>query len=154
MRAAVVVAAVLLGFAVPAVAQTSGPLDWRRSDLGAHVPAAIGLSGETAAIRHATIVARAREERPLAGSLTETFRGMVFRTEIKCDERLWRILSASYYSADYALVRQDGDVPWAPLVRETPLHAAVTDVCDEGHAGPAELTTDDVVAVQRWLDGS
>lgn len=153
MRAAVVVAAVLFGSASPVVAQTSGPLDWRRSDLAPHVPAATGLSGETGAIRHATIVARAREERPLAGSLTETFRGMVFRTEIKCDERRWRILSASYYSADYALIREDGVVPWAALVRETPLHAAVTDVCDGGHAGPVTLTTDDVVAVQRWLDG-
>lgn len=136
----------------PTAAQDAKPSEWRRSDLAPHVPAAIGFTTDSDGVRYATIVARAREDRPLPGS-SQTFRGMVFRTEIRCDDRRWRILGGAYHATDYSLVLETPEVAWAPLVRQTPLHAAVTDVCEGGHTGPVDLTTDDTVAVQRWLVG-
>lgn len=152
MKSAASIAIAVLISAGHAAAQTSPPLDWRRSDLAPNVPAATGFTSEVDGANYATIVARSQEDRPLPAS-SQMFRGMVFRTEIRCSERRWRILGASYYSKDYALVLESPEVAWAPLVRETPLHSAVTDVCDGGHTGPVGLKTDDPVTVQRWLDG-
>jgi hypothetical protein len=131
----------------------SEPSEWRRSDLGPQAPAATAFTGETDGIRHATVVIRTKGDRTLPDGSGRHYRGVVIRTEIRCGDRMWRILSMTYHGADYAAFERMGEIAEAPLVRETPLHSAITDVCDGGHAGPIGLTTEDPVAVQRWLDG-
>lgn len=111
---------------------------------------ATAFTAEVDGIRRATVVVRAPVDRT---SEVGTFRGLVFQTEIRCQPRIWKITGAVYYAADYSVVSRQGEVPEAPLVRQTPLHAAIADVCDGGHSAPVALTTDDLVEVQRWLDG-
>lgn len=149
MKFAILVAVVSLT-AGTASAQTSGPLEWRRTDMSSDTPGATAFTAEVDGIRRAVVAIRAPVDRT---SQAGTFRGVVFQTEVRCQERRWRITGITYYAADYSVVSQTGAVPEAPLARETPLHVAVTDVCDGGHMGPVGLTTDDPVQVQRWLDG-
>lgn len=150
MFAAILLAAV--AFSPPeAVGQTvPEPMEWRRTDMTPDVLGATSFTDETNGVRRAIVVLRSRVDRLADG---ETFRSIVFETEIRCAERRWRLTSAAYYAADYSLVSRVGEVPDAPLVRETPLHAAIADVCDGGHVGPVGLVTDDPIKVQRWLDG-
>ena len=142
-----IAAMLIAGTASP---QASAPLEWRRTDLSSDTPGATAFTAEVNGMRRVIVVARAPIDRPAAAG---PFRGMVFRTEVRCGERLWRIASVTYYAADYSVVSEVGEIPEAPLVRETPLHSAITDVCDGGHTGAIELTTDNPVEVQRWLDG-
>ena len=149
MKFAVLSAAASL-VAGTAMAQATAPLEWRLTDMSPDTPAATAFTAEMGGIRRATVVIRARVDRR---SQAGVFRGAVFQTEVRCQERLWRITSITYHAADYSVVSQTGEAPEAPLVRETPLHSAITDVCDGGHIGPVGLTADDPTEVQRWLDG-
>lgn len=149
MKFAILFAAASLA-AGTAMAQATGPLEWRRTDMSSDTFGATGFTAEVDGIRRVAVVVRAPADRT---SQAGTFRGVVFQTEVRCQERRWRITGITYYAADYSVVSQIGAVPEAPLIRETPLHAAITDVCDGGHTGPIGLTTDDPVEVQRWLDG-
>ncbi len=144
------IAALLAAVMVAVVPPQEGPSEWRRTDMSADTPGATGFTPEVDGVRRATVVIRAPVDRVSASGV---FRGVVFQTEVRCAQRMWRITSVTYYAADYSVVREVGAVPEAPLVRETPLHSAVTDVCDGGHTGPVGLTFEDPVAVQRWLAG-
>jgi hypothetical protein len=132
-------------------AQAIDELEFYRADWNAEVPAVIGFTAETDGSRRAVVVARSRVDRPLDEG--GTFRGIVMRAEVRCSERSWRIVDMTRYDANYAAVSGMKDAAWAPLVRETPLHASIADVCDGGHLVPAGLRSDDPVEVQRWLDG-
>lgn len=133
-----------------AAAQSFGLLDFRRSDWSSEVPAVIGVTDGAGGVRQAVIIARSPVDRPMDGG--GTFRGMVIRTEIECQDRRWRIIDMTRYDRDYAAVDGLGAAAWAPLVRETPLHASIADVCDGGHDGPVGISSSDPVAVQEWLD--
>jgi hypothetical protein len=146
-----IIAASMLAAGAPPPVQAAAPSEWRRTEMAPGVFAATAFTGEVDGVRRVTIVMRSREDREMQGT-GMLFRGIVFENEVRCAERMWRITTGTHYAASYAVVHRITDVPEAPLVRETPLHAAVTDVCDGGHTGPVALTTSDVVEVQRWLD--
>lgn len=117
--------------------------------MSADTPAATAFSPAEDGTHAATVVIRAPVNRM---SPNGQFRGVAIHAEIWCDLRIWRIVNSTYYAADYAVLHESGPIPEAPLVRETPLHSAITDVCDGGHTGPVGLVSEDVVEVQRWLD--
>lgn len=150
MFVAILLATVAFSSPAAALQTVSAPMEWRRSDMTADVFGATAFTDEVNGVRRATVVMRSRVDRSTG---EETFRSLVLKTEVRCAERRWRITSAYYYAADYSLVSQMGEVPDSPLVRETPLHAAISDVCDGGHVGPVGLVTDDPIEVQRWLAG-
>ena len=153
MRSLLAATAVVFAFAAaPAQAQNSPTLDWRRADWAPDVPAAIGFTAQKDGVIEAVIVARGRVDRPLPTG-GGSFRGTVIDTEIRCADRMWRIVEVLHHDRDYVQVAQLPDFAWAPLIRETPLHASITDVCDGGHDGPVGLKSGDVVEVQKWLDG-
>ena len=126
------------------------PLDWRRTDMSADTFGATAFTPEVDGVHRVIVVVRAPVDR---SSASGAYRSLVMEAEVRCGERLWQIMAMTYYAADYSIVRSVGPIPEAPLIRETPLHAAVTDVCDGGHTGAIGITTDDPIAVQRWLGG-
>ena len=144
--------AIVLSLAAGAAAAQAGPLEWRRRDPTPEVSLATGFSSETDGSRYVTLVTRVDGDRQIRGT-SLIFRGSAVRSEVRCAERRWRILGMTHYAADYTPVQSVPGTDWSPLGRETPLHAAITDVCEGGHTGPAALKTEDEVAVQRWLDG-
>ena len=66
MKRAACIAVAVLASAGAAAAQSSGPLDWRRSDLAPHVPVATGFTAAVDGSSYAILVARAPVDRPLA----------------------------------------------------------------------------------------
>lgn len=150
MRYAAIVTVLGL-LAGPAFAQEPVPRDWRRTDLSERTYAATAFAAEVGGVHRATFVAMAPVDRTMADG--RVFRGFVMTAEIRCADREWNIAGTTHYAADYSIVAQDGAIAPAPLIRQTPLHAAFTDVCDGGHTGAVGLTTEDPVAVLRWLAG-
>lgn len=146
MRALALIAAAALLSAGAAAAQTA-PSEWRRSDLAPDVRSAIGVSDEIEGSRYATLVALT-----LGSPTASAGRGAVMRAEVRCAERRWRILGVRLYSPGFADVEEDAGDDWAPLGHETPIHRLFSDVCDAPIAGPVGLTSEDPVAVLRWLN--
>lgn len=141
---------ILTGGASLAFAQDATPRDWRRTDMSGDTLGATAVGAEVDGARRVTVVILAPVERRPAGATP--FRSIVFESEVRCGERMWSVTSAAYYASDLSLVNRHGAVAEAPLVRETPLHAAISDACDGGYENAVGLATADPLEVLRWLE--
>jgi len=110
---------------------------------------ATAVGAELNGVRRVTVVIHAPVDRHPAGE--KPYRSIVFETNVKCEQGMWAVTRAMYYSSDLSLVETHGPVTEAPLVRETPLHAAISDACDGGYANKVGLATSDALEVVRWL---
>jgi hypothetical protein len=132
-----------------AFAQDVTPRDWRRTDLSSDTFAATAVGAEVDGARPVIVVINAPVDRHPEDA--PPYRSIVFATEVRCDERIWRITDVTYYTSDLQVADRKGPVPEAPLIRETPLHAAISDACDGGYENPVGLTTSDPPEVVDWL---
>jgi hypothetical protein len=135
-----------------AVAQDATPRDWRRTDMSADTLGATAVGEEVEGVRRVTVVIHAPVDRHPIGE--KPYRSIVFETNVKCGRGIWAVTSVTYYASDLSVAEVHGPVPEAPLVRETPLHAAITDACDGGYENGVGLTTSDALDVVRWLGKS
>lgn len=147
--AATLATVVLTGSATVVLGQDGTPRDWRRTDMSGDTFGATAVGAEVDGVRRVTVVILAPVDRQPAGM--PRFRSIVFDSKVWCGQRLWQISSATYHAADLSVVRRDGPVPEAPLIRETPLHAAISDACDGGYENSVGLTTPDPLDALRWL---
>lgn len=150
LAAAVLAGVALTGNAGAVLAQDSTPRDWRRTDMSQDTLAATAVGAEVDGVRRVTVVILAPVDRHPEGA--PAFRSIVFESEVRCGERLWQAMKTTYYASDMSVTGSRGPVPEAPLVRETPLHAAISDSCDDGYANAVGLTNSNPLEVVRWLE--
>lgn len=149
VAAAILACVILTGRATIVLAQDATPRDWRRTDMSGDTFGATAVGADADGARRVIVVINAPVDRHPEGS--PPYRSIVFASEVRCDERMWNVTDVTYYTSDLQIADRKGPVPEAPLIRETPLHAAISDACDGGYENPVGLTTPDPLDVVSWL---